>query len=166
MKHMKSVLFAALAFAIVFGAIAFPSAAQAKAKNCQTIAEIAAGDPNFSTLVAALSAAGLVDTLNGKGKFTVFAPTNDAFAKLPEGTVENLLGDIPALTNVLLYHVARGERMAVSVVNASQLRMLNKQFAPVSEMDGSYYIANAKIVATDIKACNGVIHVIEDVMLP
>lgn len=162
MKRMKSILFAALAFAIVLGAVAMPGAAQAKAKECRTIAEIAVGNPDFSTLVAALAANDLVDAVNGKGQLTVFAPTNAAFAELGLDAGSDLEG----LSDVLLYHVARGNRMAVSVVNAGQLRMLNGDFAPVSEMDGSYYIANAKIVATDIKACNGVIHVVEDVMLP
>ena len=83
----------------------------------QDIVAVASGDERFSTLVTAVSAAGLVETLQGEGPFTVFAPTNDAFAALPEGTVEGLLEDIPALTDVLLYHVVAGEVMAADVVN-------------------------------------------------
>ena len=82
----------------------------------QTIVDVAVSDENFSTLVTALDAAGLVEALEGEGPFTVFAPTNDAFAALPEGTLDALLADVPALTDVLLYHVAEGEAMAADVV--------------------------------------------------
>ena len=125
---------------------------------------VAAG--NFTTLAAALGAAGLVDTLKGEGPFTVFAPTDDAFAALfaalGEETVNALLGDIPALTNILTFHVASGKLMAADVVGRSSLQMLNGDFAKI---DGAT-INGASIVATDIEASNGVIHVIDAVILP
>jgi uncharacterized surface protein with fasciclin (FAS1) repeats len=133
-----------------------------------SIAEIAAGDENFSTLVAALSAAGLVDTLAGEGQFTVFAPTNDAFAALPEGTVDTLLADPSGdLTQILLYHVVDGVAMAEDVVGLESVTTLNG--APISiEVvdDGVVLNGTVNVTATDIAATNGVIHVIDAVLLP
>ena len=131
-----------------------------------TIAEIAAADGNFSTLVAALSAANLVDTLNGEGPFTVFAPTDDAFAALPEGTVEALLGDIPALTDILLYHVVSGSYYAEDVLSTSSLVTVQGAGVSFSVMGENAYVNDAMITATDIEASNGVIHVIDAVILP
>ena len=132
-----------------------------------TIVDIAAGDDRFETLVAAVTAAGLVDTLAGEGEFTVFAPTDDAFAKLPAGTVEALLNDIPALTNILLYHVAPGEFTAADVVALDQIGTVQGSPISIEVTDAGVFLnGNAQIIITDIQASNGVIHVIDTVLLP
>jgi uncharacterized surface protein with fasciclin (FAS1) repeats len=130
------------------------------------IVDIAAGDERFSTLVTAIQAAGLVDTLKGEGPFTVFAPTNDAFAALPEGALEGLLADTQALRNVLLYHVVPGRVMAADVVQlTSATTVLGPPLA--IRVDGDVVrVNNATIVITDIEATNGVIHVIDAVLMP
>jgi transforming growth factor-beta-induced protein len=133
-----------------------------------TIVDIAAGNPDFSTLVAAVSAAGLVEALSGEGPFTVFAPTNEAFAKLPAGTLESLLlpENKQALTDILLYHVVSGSVLAADVVKLSEAEtLLGKNVAIKVDMD-NVMINEATIVATDIIADNGVIHVIDSVILP
>lgn len=133
----------------------------------KTIVDVAAGNPDFSTLVAAVQAAGLVETLSGEGPFTVFAPTNAAFAKLPEGTVESLLADIPALTKVLTYHVVAGKVLAADVVGMTSAPTVNGQEVKIAVVEGSVRLNDASTVtATDIEASNGVIHVIDSVLLP
>ena len=138
------------------------------AEPLPSIAEIAAGDPNFSTLVAALSAAGLVDTLAGEGNFTVFAPTNDAFAALPEGTVDALLADPSGdLTQILLYHVVDGVARAADVVGMTEATTLNGAPIAIAVVDGGVRLnESANVVTTDIEASNGVIHIIDSVLLP
>jgi len=130
------------------------------------IVDIAVEDGRFTTLVAAVEAAGLVDALKGEGPLTVFAPTDDAFAALPEGTVAALLEDTPALSNILLYHVAEGKYMASDVVELTQLETLQGQYLDISVMDGKVMVDNAQIIITNIEASNGVIHVIDAVVLP
>jgi transforming growth factor-beta-induced protein len=130
------------------------------------IVDIAVEDGRFTTLVAAVQAAGLVDALKGEGPLTVFAPTDDAFAALPEGTVEALLADIPTLTNILLYHVVDGKVMAADVVELSNALTLNGQYLDIAVEDGKVMIDNAQVIITDIEASNGVIHVIDAVILP
>ena len=132
----------------------------------QTIVDIAVADGRFSTLVTALQAAGLVDTLKGDGPFTVFAPTDEAFAKLPAGTVEALLADIPALTDILLYHVANGKALAADVVGLSTVDTLNGIPVKVTVTDGKVFLNESQVVITDIAEDNGVIHVIDSVLLP
>jgi transforming growth factor-beta-induced protein len=134
----------------------------------QDIVDIAAGDGRFTTLVAAVQAAGLVDTLKGDGPFTVFAPTDDAFAKLPAGTIDELLKpeNKQALTDILLYHVVSGKVMASDVVKLnSATTVLGKDVTIKVDM-GNVYINEAKVIITDIEAANGVIHVIDTVILP
>jgi uncharacterized surface protein with fasciclin (FAS1) repeats len=134
-----------------------------------TIVEIAASNEDFSTLVAAVQAAGLADTLAGEGDFTVFAPTNDAFDALFASlgiAPEDLLADKSLLTDVLLYHVALGELTSEEVAYLGELRMANGDLSTISVRDGSPYINDARIIATDIMASNGVIHVIDAVILP
>jgi transforming growth factor-beta-induced protein len=131
-----------------------------------TIVDIAVADGRFSTLVTALQEAELVEALSGEGPFTVFAPTDDAFGKLPDGTIEALLGDIPALTDILLYHVVSGEVMAEQVVALNSAKTLNEKFVEIKVMDGMVYINDAQVIITDIQADNGVIHVIDTVLLP
>ena len=130
-----------------------------------SIVDIAVADGRFTTLVAALQAAGLAETLAGEGPFTVFAPTDEAFAKLPEGTVEALLEDIPALTDILLYHVMSGEVLAEQVIGLNSAKMLNDKFVEIEVRDGMVYINDAQVIITDIQADNGVIHVIDTVLL-
>jgi len=132
----------------------------------KTIVDIAVEDGRFETLVAALQAADLVSTLSGEGPFTVFAPTDDAFAALPEGTVENLLADIPSLTNVLTYHVVAGSVLAEQVAGLSSAKTLQGSDVGVSVMGGNVIIDNAMVVIADIIGSNGVIHVIDKVLLP
>ena len=134
----------------------------------QTIADVVAADSRFSTLLAAVDAAGLVPTLAGAGSFTVFAPTDEAFAALPEGTLESLLADTDALTNVLLYHVLDGEVLAETVVtlDGQEVAALNGSQLAIS-IDGSTVKVNeSNVIITDIVTDNGVIHVIDAVLVP
>ena len=161
---MKRLLYAATLFALLFAAVS--PAAAAPANQEQDIVDIAVADGRFTTLVAAVQAAGLVDTLKSDGPFTVFAPTDDAFNALPEGTIEALLNDIPALTDILLYHVVSGKVMAADVVALeSATTVLGKDVA-IKVEDGDVFINDAQVIITDIEASNGVIHVIDAVLLP
>jgi uncharacterized surface protein with fasciclin (FAS1) repeats len=134
----------------------------------RTIVEIAAGNEDFSTLVAALKAAGLVDVLSGEGPFTVFAPTNEAFAALPEGTVETLLKpeNKDQLVAVLTYHVVSGAVYAEDVVKLDSATTVQGGDVTIATAMGKVTVDNANVVAADIKASNGVIHVIDAVILP
>jgi uncharacterized surface protein with fasciclin (FAS1) repeats len=134
--------------------------------EARDIVDIAVEDGRFTTLVAAVEAASLVDALKADGPLTVFAPTDDAFAALPEGTVEALLGDIPALTDILLYHVVEGKVMAADVVELSSAPTLLGQDVSISVMDGTVKVNESQVIITDIEASNGVIHVIDAVLLP
>ena len=125
---------------------------------------VAAGD--FNTLVTAVKAAGLVETLTGEGPFTVFAPTDAAFAKVPTDTLNALLADSAALANVLTYHVVAGNVMAADVVKLTSAVTVQGQAVSIAVKDGKVYVDGAQVVATDIKASNGVIHVIDAVILP
>jgi uncharacterized surface protein with fasciclin (FAS1) repeats len=124
-----------------------------------------AKEGGFKTLSAAIDAAGLQEALSGKGPFTVFAPTDEAFAKLPEGTVEALLKDPEALKNILLYHVVSGEVKAADVVKIKSAEMLNGQSVEISSKKG-VKINDSNVIKTDILAENGVIHVIDTVLIP
>jgi uncharacterized surface protein with fasciclin (FAS1) repeats len=132
-----------------------------------TIVEVAAGEEQFSTLVTALQAANLVEPLSSEGPFTVFAPTNAAFAALPAGTLEALLEpeNQDLLTEVLTYHVVAGELGADSVIAASSIETLNGE-VDVDVVDDDVMINDANVVAADIEASNGVIHVIDQVLIP
>ena len=125
---------------------------------------VAAGD--FSTLVTAVKAAGLVETLKGEGPFTVFAPTDAAFEKVPTDTLNALLADKAALANVLTYHVVAGNVMAADVVKLTSAVTVQGQAVSIEVKDGKVYVDGAQVVATDIKASNGVINVIDAVILP
>ncbi|MFN2286766.1 MAG: fasciclin domain-containing protein [Chromatocurvus sp.] len=133
-----------------------------------SIVEIAAGNDDFSTLVGALTAAGLVDVLSGEGPFTVFAPTNAAFEKLPAGTVESLLEpeNKQKLTDILTYHVVSGEVYASDVVELSEATTVQGGSITITASDDGVMVDNANVVTTDIEASNGVIHVIDAVILP
>lgn len=130
------------------------------------IVETAVSAGSFNTLVAAVQAAGLVDALSGEGPFTVFAPTDEAFAKLPEGTIEALLNDIPTLTRILTYHVVAGKYMSTDVVTLESVKTLEGSEIQIKIMDGKVYVDNAMVSAVDIETSNGVIHVIDSVILP
>ncbi len=131
-----------------------------------SIVDIALGDERFETLVAALQAAELVETLQGEGPFTVFAPTDDAFAALPEGTVAALLEDIPALTNILLYHVVAGDVRAADVVTLDSAVTVQGERVRVSVEGDNVRINDSLVVIADIVASNGVIHLVDAVLLP
>ncbi|WP_374708610.1 fasciclin domain-containing protein [Halomonas icarae] len=122
----------------------------------------------FETLVAAVQAADLVDTLKGEGPFTVFAPTDEAFAALPEGTVEELLKpeNKETLQAVLTYHVVPGQIMAADAMAADSATTVQGQDITITTMDGSVMIDDATVISADIKASNGVIHVIDGVLMP
>lgn len=132
------------------------------------IVDTAVSAGQFETLAAALGAADLVETLKGDGPFTVFAPTDEAFAKLPEGTVENLLKpeNRDQLIAVLTYHVVPGKVKAADVIKLDEAKTVNGQSVSITVADGAVRVDNAKVLKTDITASNGVIHVIDTVILP
>ncbi len=134
----------------------------------QDIVDTAVAAGSFKTLAAAVTAAGLVPTLKGPGPFTVFAPTDDAFAKLPPGTVDALLKDIPKLTSILTYHVASGKVMAADVVkmDGKSAKTVNGANVKISTTGGVKLNGSANVVKTDIECTNGVIHVLDAVILP
>ncbi|GAB2501706.1 fasciclin domain-containing protein [Arenimonas alkanexedens] len=168
MNFFRKSLLAAMMTAVV----ATPAFAghhnEGEAKPAGTIVDIAASNADFETLVAAVKAAGLVETLSGPGPFTVFAPTDDAFAKLPAGTLESLLKpeNKDQLVAILTYHVVAGNVMAADVVKLDTATTVNGAVADVTVTGGKVMIDEANVTATDIKASNGVIHVIDTVILP
>ena len=157
-----------------------PQVAQNQTNETPTIVEVASNNEVFSTLVAAVGAADLVETLNGAGPFTVFAPTNDAFDRLPEGTLESLLKPVnkQTLTKILTYHVVAGKFMAEDVVKAIKannndftVKTVQGSILRASIQDGNVILTDtdgniSKVTATDVKASNGVIHVIDNVVMP
>jgi uncharacterized surface protein with fasciclin (FAS1) repeats len=130
------------------------------------IVDTASNAGSFSTLVTAIKAANLVDTLKGKGPFTVFAPTDEAFAKLPAGTVEGLLKDIPKLTKILTYHVVSGKVMASDVVKLKSAKTVEGSDVKIDASNGGVKVNNATVATADVAADNGVIHIIDTVLLP
>lgn len=137
-------------------------------KMDKTIVDIAVENGSFKTLVTALKAADLVGALSGKGPFTVFAPTDAAFAKLPAGTLDALLKDPKTLASILTYHVVPGKVMAADVIkgNGAKPTTLNGATLDITVNDGKVYVNGAQVTAADIVASNGVIHVIDTVVLP
>ena len=156
-------LCAAVAVAAPLTALA-GSASTMNAKSDIVDTAIAAG--SFNTLATALEAADLVDTLKGAGPFTVFAPTDAAFAKLPAGTVEGLLKDKAKLTSILTYHVVPGKVMAADVVKLDGAKTVNGQSVTIKVVDGKVMVDNATVSQADVAASNGVIHVIDTVLMP
>ena len=157
---------AAAAFLGLLGAIA--NAGHHGEMKAKDIVDTAVGAGQFTTLAAALDAADLVATLKGEGPFTVFAPTDEAFAKLPEGTIETLLKpeNLDQLTAILTYHVVAGKVTAKDVFQLTTATTVNGADVAISIVDGGVRIDNANVVKTDIAASNGVIHVIDTVILP
>ncbi|MDA0313463.1 MAG: fasciclin domain-containing protein [Gemmatimonadetes bacterium] len=144
--------------------IAAPVAIEAQSSKDIVATAIEAG--TFNTLVAALQAADLVGALQGEGPFTVFAPTDAAFAKLPAGTVEALLADKDKLIAILTYHVVSGKVMSDAVVGLKSAMTLSGVAAPIEVRMGSVYVGGSKVTTADVTASNGVIHIIDTVMLP
>jgi uncharacterized surface protein with fasciclin (FAS1) repeats len=168
----KQIAAVALALAMATGLTAVLSTSQpvvaSAAEPKGDVVAVAAGAPQVSTLVAAIKAAGLVEALQGKGPFTVFAPTNDAFAKLPAGTVENLLKpeNKEQLKSILLYHVHAGAGVLAKDVKTMKLSTLNGKELNIVVADGKVTVDGANVIATDIVTSNGVIHLIDTVVLP
>lgn len=140
--------------------------ARAEDKPAKDIVDTAVGAGQFKTLVAAVQAADLVETLKGKGPFTVFAPTDEAFAKIPKEKLEALLKDKKALTAVLTYHVVPGRVMAADVVKLDSAKTVQGQPIRIVAKDGKVMVNGAKVLKADIVCGNGVIHVIDTVILP
>ena len=134
----------------------------------KNIVQVAIEAGSFNTLVAAVKAAGLVETLSGPGPFTVFAPTDAAFAKLPAGTVEALLADKAKLTSILTYHVVSGKVMAADLVksNGATPNTVNGLPLDIVVRDAKVYVNGVQVITADVQASNGVIHIIDAVVLP
>ena len=162
LRVMSFVAAVAILLSLSLGAFANPKPAS------QDIVDTAVAAGSFKTLAAALQAAGLVDTLKGKGPFTVFAPTDEAFAKLPPGTVEDLLKpeNKEKLVAILTYHVAPGTDLASQIAKMKSVNTVNGQTLAISVDGSTVMVGNAKVIKTDILCSNGVIHVIDSVLLP
>lgn len=159
MKSLRNIALAALVAAT-------PAFATAQAAPGKDIVETAVAAGSFTTLATALTAAGLIETLKSKGPFTVFAPTDEAFAKIPPAALEALLKDKAALTKVLTYHVVAGKVMARDVVKLSNAKTVQGADVAIMVMDGKVMVNKAHVVKTDIETSNGVIHVIDSVIMP
>ena len=160
MKFARLATVAALAVTLNFG--------QTEAQEDLDIVDAAAGAGVFNTLVAAVQAAELVDVLKSDGPFTVFAPTDDAFAALPEGTVESLLlpENKDLLTSILLYHVVSGSVLAADVIQLDSAVTVNGASVSINVSDDGVTVDNANVIQTDVAASNGVIHIIDALLLP
>ena len=156
-SKMKNRLIAAFLFVFLF---TISLTAQKK-----DIVDVAVEAGSFKTLATALTEAGLVETLKGKGPFTVFAPTDEAFAKLPKGTLEGLLKDKEALKNVLLYHVVSGNVLSTDVVKLDKATTVGGKDVMIKVKDGKVYINKSVVTTADVKASNGVIHIIDTVLI-
>ncbi len=170
-KSYKRIILGAIAALATMMATHGVEARQTVAKSCASarlqtdIVDTAVGAGQFNTLAAALNAADLIATLKSAGPFTVFAPNDAAFAKLPAGTVEGLLSDIPTLTKILTYHVAGGELSPGQLLRTGQVVTVQGQNVSVSMKNGKMFV-NASEVLAEIKVSNGVIYVIDSVLLP
>lgn len=158
-----------MTFVIAMSSLLMMSAANANHHGMKKdIVDVAVENGSFTTLVAAVQAAGLVETLKGDGPFTVLAPTDDAFAKLPEGTVEMLLKpeNKDKLVSILTYHVIPTKAMAADVVKMDKATTVQGQDVMIKVMGDKVMVNNANVIMTDVKASNGVIHVIDTVIMP
>jgi uncharacterized surface protein with fasciclin (FAS1) repeats len=164
MKSIRTILTHSVAAVAVAGLLT-PTVGRAAQ---QDIVDTAVAAGSFKTLAKALQAAGLVDTLKGSGPFTVFAPTDDAFAKLPAGTLEDLLKpeNKQKLAQILTYHVVPGKVTAADVTKLTSAKTVNGKAVTIAVSGGGVTVDNAKVVKTDVMASNGVIHVIDSVILP
>jgi uncharacterized surface protein with fasciclin (FAS1) repeats len=168
MRKLATIIMTAIALALPIGAsIATPQqTSPALASSAWDIVDTASSDGRFTTLVAAVQAAGLVDTLKSDGPFTVFAPTDEAFANLPPGTIDSLLANPDVLSQILLYHVVPGAVTASDVVQVTSAQTAQGQPVTVTVGSDGVMINESKVVITDVMASNGVIHVIDAVLLP
>ena len=163
---LATVALAASALALASVASAAPTAAAAPAMDGKSIVQTAVGAKQFTTLVALVKKAGLAGALSGKGQLTVFAPTDAAFAKVPKATLDALGKDPALLKSVLLYHVVSGKVTAADVVKLTSAKTLQGASAKISVKGGKVFIDKARVVTPDVMASNGVIHVINSVILP
>jgi uncharacterized surface protein with fasciclin (FAS1) repeats len=164
---------AALALGLVALVFAVPAAQASPASSAspaagKNIVQVAAGNPQFSTLASLIKKAGLVSALSGKSQLTVFAPTNAAFAKLPKATLKKVQGDKKLLTSILTYHVVKGAVPASEVVklDGKSVKTLNGKSVKIAVKSGKVYVNKARVTKTDVKASNGVIHVVNQVLIP
>ena len=164
----KKSLYTVAALALITMPALAPAQKPSTEKESMNIVQIATTSGNFNTLVAAVKAAGLAETLQGNGPFTVFAPTDAAFAKLPAGTLEALLADREKLASILTFHVVPGKVMASDIVKSNGATPTTVNGLPLDIVlrDGRVYVNGARVVTADIVASNGVIHVIDAVLVP
>jgi len=157
-----------LGLTTLIGLVALTAVPRGAAAQDKDLVDVAVEAGSFNTLAAALQAADLVETLKGEGPFTVFAPTDEAFANLPEGTVENLLKpeNKAQLVAILTYHVVPGKVLAADVVQLKGATTVNGQAVTIDLTDSGVMVDNANVIQTDVEASNGVIHVIDAVLLP
>ena len=172
MKTHKLIVLTALMITfpalLIAGGYSYSKSGYGKMSDAKDIVDTAVSAGSFNTLAAALTAADLVETLRGKGPFTVFAPTDDAFAKLPKGTLDSLLRpeNKSKLQSILTYHVVVGKYMAKDVVGMSSAKTVNGTSFQIRNRDGNVMVDDAKVIKTDIMTSNGVIHVIDTVIIP
>lgn len=164
-RFTRTFAVAGLLASLVVAGCASTSDGARKEMREKDIVDVAVEDGRFTTLVKAVEAAGLVETLKGDGPFTVFAPTDDAFAKLPEGTLDALLEDKEKLASILTYHVVSGKVMAADVAGITEAETVQGQSLSIDTSNG-VRIDDSKVVLADVEASNGVIHVIDTVLLP
>ena len=162
----QKLMISAILFSLIITSFAFAGDNNKSKSSKKDIVTIAVDAGNFKTLATALTETGLAEALQGDGPFTVFAPTDDAFAKLPAGTVEALLKDKETLKKILLYHVVAGEVTSKEVVNLTKAETLAGKNLKIKVNDGSVMINDATVTGADIMASNGVIHVIDTVLIP
>ena len=162
----QKLMISAILFSLIITTFAFAGDNNKSKSSKKDIVTIAVDAGNFKILATALTEAGLVEALQSDGPFTVFAPTDDAFAKLPEGTLETLINDKETLKKILLYHVVAGEVTSKEVVNLTKAETLAGKNIKIKVIEGSVMINNSKVIGADIMASNGVIHVIDAVLIP
>jgi uncharacterized surface protein with fasciclin (FAS1) repeats len=166
MRSIRSIVAVPAAAAIALAAAGPAQAAGAERGASENIVKTAAAAGDFDTLTSLLKQAGLAKTLKGDGPYTVFAPTDAAFAKVPKATLDKLAGDKAALRAVLLYHVAAGKLKAAKVVKRSSIKTLNGERVRVRVRADKVYVGGARVTTPDIRASNGVIHAINKVLIP
>jgi uncharacterized surface protein with fasciclin (FAS1) repeats len=166
MRSIRSILAVSVAAGIALGTAGQATASVAERGAEKNIVRTAAAAGNFDTLTALLKRAGLAKTLKGEGPYTVFAPTDAAFAKVPKATLDKLGADKAALRSVLLYHVAAGRLTASKVVKRSSIKTLNGQRVRVRVRASKVFVGGARVTTPDIRASNGVIHAINKVLIP
>ena len=163
MNRLTSIALACAALALPLGTLAAGAPA---AMSQQNIVQVAASNPQFSTLVSLVKNAGLVKALSAQAKLTVFAPTNAAFAAVPKATLAKLAANRSLLIKVLEYHVVKGQVLAAQVVKLRSAKTLEGSSVKITVKGGNVYVNKAKVIKTDVRASNGVIHVINSVLIP